>query len=217
MPPRPVCAERLWDRRSTGLRVARLGDLGATGPGASYSPKAHKAETGVDRTEKQAFVDDLHGSLKSANAIVVAQYAGLTVKDLTELRGKLRKAGAQLKVSKNRLTKRALEGTPFSGLLPMLKGPTAIVFSDDVVAPAKVAVAFAKDHEKLVIIGGAMGERTLDAAGVKTLASMPSLNELRAKLAGLVQAPATKVARVLQAPAAQLARVLGAYAKKPAA
>ena len=171
----------------------------------------------MDRTEKQAFVDDLHGSLKSANAIVVAQYAGLTVKDLTELRGKLRKAGAQLKVSKNRLTKRALEGTPFSGLVPMLKGPTAIVFSDDVVAPAKVAVAFAKDHEKLVIIGGAMGERTLDAAGVKTLASMPSLNELRAKLVGLVQAPATKVAGVLQAPAAQLARVIGAYASKPAA
>jgi large subunit ribosomal protein L10 len=171
----------------------------------------------VDRTKKQAFVDDLHGSLKTANVIVVAHYAGLTVKALTDLRGKLRKAGAQLKVSKNRLTKRALEGTPFTGLASMLKGPTAIAFSEDVVAPAKVAVAFAKDNEKFVILGGAMGERALDAAGVKTLASMPSLNELRAKLVGLVQALATKVAGVLQAPAGQLARVLGAYAKKPAA
>ncbi|MBM3506435.1 MAG: 50S ribosomal protein L10 [Alphaproteobacteria bacterium] len=171
----------------------------------------------MDRTEKQAFVDDLHGSLKSANAVVVAHYAGLTVKDLTDLRGKLRKAGAQLKVSKNRLTKRALEGTPFGGIAPLLKGPTAIAFSDDVIASAKVAVAFAKDNEKFVILGGAMGDRALDAAGVKTLASMPSLPELRAKLLGLIQAPATKIAGVLQAPAGGLARVIGAYAKKPAA
>ena len=180
-------------------------------------PPAPKAETGVDRTEKQAFVDDLHGSLKSAGTIVIAHYAGLTVSDLTDLRAKLRKAGAALKVSKNRLTKRALEGTVFTGLGPMLKGPTAIAFSEDVVAPAKVAVAFAKDHEKFVIVGGSMGDRTLDAAGVKALASMPSLDELRSKLIGLIMAPATKVAGVLMAPAGGLARVIGAYANKPQA
>jgi len=168
----------------------------------------------MDRTEKQAFVDDLHGSLKSAGTIVVAHYAGLTVSDLTKLRGELRKAGAKLKVSKNRLTKRALEGTSFTGLGSMLKGPTAIAYSEDVVAPAKVAVAFAKENEKFVILGGAMGERTLDANGVKALATLPSLDELRGKIVGLLVAPATKVARVIQAPPAKLARVLGAYARK---
>lgn len=171
----------------------------------------------MDRTEKQAFIDDLHGSLKSANTIVVAHYAGLTVSDLTKLRGELRKVGAKLKVSKNRLTKRALEGTAFTGLGPMLKGPTAIAYSEDVVAPAKVAVAFAKDNEKFVILGGAMGERTLDVNGVKALATMPSLDQIRGKLIGLIQAPATKIAGVLAAPAGQIARVIGAYANKPAA
>lgn len=171
----------------------------------------------MDRTEKQSFVDDLHGQLSKANVIVVAHYAGLTVRELTELRGKLRKAGAQLKVSKNRLTKRALEGTKFGDLSKLLKGPTAIAFSEDVVAPAKVTAAFAKDHDKLVIIGGAMGERALDAAAVKTLATMPSLDELRGTLAGLLNAPAQKVMRVLSAPAGQIARVLGAYSKKTAA
>ena len=120
-------------------------------------------------------------------------------------------------VSKNRLTKRALEGTSFTGLGSMLKGPTAIAYSEDVVAPAKVAVAFAKENEKFVILGGAMGERTLDANGVKALATMPSLDQLRGKLIGLIQAPATKIAGVLAAPAGQIARVIGAYAKKPAA
>ena len=175
---------------------------------------AQQAETGVDRTEKQSFVDDLHGSLSKANVVVVAHYAGLNVSELTELRGKLRKAGAQLKVSKNRLTKRALVGTQFGALSDMLKGPTAIAFSEDVIAPAKVAVAFAKDHEKLVILGGVMGDRKLDAAAVKALAALPSLNELRAKLAGLLNAPAQKLMGVLTAPASQIARVIGAYAKK---
>jgi large subunit ribosomal protein L10 len=171
----------------------------------------------VDRTEKQSFVDDLHGSLSKANVIVVAHYAGLTVSQLTKLRGQMRKAGAQLKVSKNRLTKRALEGTQFGALADLLKGPTAIAFSEDVIAPAKVAQAFAKDHEKFVIIGGVMGDRKLDAAGVKALATLPSLDELRGKIIGLLNAPAQKVMGVLQAPAGQLARVVGAYANKTAA
>ena len=171
----------------------------------------------MDRTQKQAFVDDLHGALSKAKAVVVAHYAGLNVSNLTDLRGRLRKAGAQLKVSKNRLAKRALEGTPFTGIADMLKGPTAIAFSEDVIAPAKVVAAFAKDHERLVILGGAIGDRKLDAAGVKALATLPSLDELRAKIVGLVQAPAQKLVGVIAAPAGGLARVIGAYAKKTAA
>ncbi|MBT7746645.1 MAG: 50S ribosomal protein L10, partial [Alphaproteobacteria bacterium] len=125
-----------------------------------------------------------------------------------------RAAGANFKVTKNRLTRLALADTPYAGLADMFTGPTAIAFSEDVVAPAKVAVDYAKKNEKLVVVGGAMGENVLDVAGVKALASLPSLDELRGKIVGLLQAPATKVAGVVQAPASQLARVMGAYASK---
>ena len=170
----------------------------------------------MDRATKDALVTSLNGDLSKAKSVVVATYSGLNVKDMTELRNQMRKAGAQFKVSKNRLARRALEGTAYKGLADLFVGPTAIAFSEDVVAPARVAVAFAKDHEQFKVVGGAMGATKLDSDGVKALASLPSLNELRAKMVGLLQAPAIKLARVVQAPAAQLARVLGAYAKKSA-
>ena len=123
----------------------------------------------------------------------------------------MRAAGVQFRVTKNRLTKRALEGTPYADISGLFTGPTAIAFSDDVVAPAKVAVEFAKAHGHLVVLGGAMGGTVLDAAAVKSLASLPSLDELRATLAGLMQAPAQKIARIVKEPAGQLARVFAAY------
>ncbi|MDA1132394.1 MAG: 50S ribosomal protein L10 [Proteobacteria bacterium] len=168
----------------------------------------------MDRAEKQAFIQSLNGELSKAGVVIVTRYSGLDVATITKLRTQMRAAGARFRVTKNRLTKRALEGTPYSGIADMFKGPTAIAFSDDVVAPAKVAVEFAKEFESLIVVGGAMGETRLDAAGVKALATLPSLDELRAKIVGLVQAPAQKVASVVQAPAGKLARVIGAYAAK---
>ena len=146
--------------------------------------------------------------------VVVTRYSGLTVQELTDLRRQMRDVGASFRVTKNRLTRLALEGTRYQPLGDMFKGPTAIAFSDDPVAAAKASVDFAKKNDKLVIVGGAMGSTLLDPDGVKALAAMPSLDELRGKLLGLLQAPATKVAGVLQAPAGQLARVLNAYASK---
>ena len=200
-------------------RVALLvqATLGATGSAnREKRDRPSDGERVVDRATKDALITSLNGDLSKAKSVVVATDNGLNVKDMTELRNRMRKAGAQFKVSKNRLAKRALEGTAYKGLADLFVGPTAIAFSEDVVAPAKVAVAFAKDHEQFQVVGGAMGATKLDAAGVKALASLPSLDEIRAKMVGLVQAPATKLARVVQAPAAQLARVLGAYAKKSA-
>lgn len=170
----------------------------------------------MDRTNKDALIASLNGHLGKAKSVVVATHQGLSVKDMTQLRNQLRKAGAELKVTKNRLTKRALEGTPYTGLANLFVGPTAIAFSQDVIAPAKIAVAFAKDHEEFKVVGGAMGETTLDANGVKALATLPGLDELRGTIAGLLLAPASKIARVVQAPAGQLARVVGAYANKSA-
>ena len=146
-----------------------------------------------------------------ANLLVITHQSGLTVSEVTQLRRRMRDAGAGYKVCKNRLVRLALEGTKFEALSPMFTGPTAIASSIDPVAAAKVCVDFAKDNEKLVIIGGALGENALDVDGVKALAKLPSLDELRAQLIGLVQAPATKVAGVVQAPAGQLARVFSAY------
>ena len=168
----------------------------------------------MERSRKEKIVNDLHDALESANMVVVTHNNGLTVAEATELRRSMRDAGASFKVTKNRLTRLALADTPYAGLADMFTGPTAIAFSEDVVAPAKVAVEFAKKNEKLVVVGGAMGENVLDVAGVKALASLPSLDELRGKIVGLLQAPATKVAGVVQAPASQLARVMGAYASK---
>jgi large subunit ribosomal protein L10 len=145
--------------------------------------------------------------------VVVTRNQGLTVAEVTDLRRKMRAAGATFKVAKNRLATLALDGTRFDGIKPMLKGPTALAWSTDPVAVAKTAVDFAKTNEKLVVIGGALGTQTLDASGIKALADLPSLDTLRARLVGMISTPATRIAGVLQAPAGQLARVLAAYSK----
>lgn len=168
----------------------------------------------MNRSEKAEAIAELNQIFKDASLMVVTRQSGLTVQEVTDLRRKIRAAGASYKVAKNRLTLRALEGTPFKALGPLFTGPTAIAYSKDPVAAAKVVSAFAKDNEKLSIVGGALGENTLDVAGVQALAMLPSLDALRAKIIGLVQAPATKVAGVLQAPAGQVARVFGAYGAK---
>jgi large subunit ribosomal protein L10 len=168
----------------------------------------------VDRAQKQKLVDSLHDVLSKTELVVVTQQVGMTVAEVTTLRRQMREAGAGFKVTKNRLARLALHGTKFEQLAPLFTGPTAIAYSRDPVAAAKVAVEFASKNEKLTIVGGALGGQQLDAAGVKVLATMPSLDELRGKLLGMLQTPATRIAGVLQAPAGQLARVLGAHARK---
>ena len=165
----------------------------------------------MDRTQKEELVSELHETFSGAETVVVTHNLGLSVKEMEDLRVKLREAGANFKVTKNRLTRLALKDTKFEGIDDLFTGPTGIAYSEDVVAAAKVAVKFAKDNDNFEVVGGAMGEQVLDLAGVQALATMPSLDELRGKLVGLIQAPATKVAGVLQAPAGQLARVCGAY------
>jgi len=171
----------------------------------------------MDRTQKAEEVKSLNGLFAEAGAVVVAHYSGMTVAQMGELRSRLRQAGASFKVAKNRLAKRALEGTQAGGIADLFKGPTGIAYSKDPIAAPKVLVAYAKDNEKLVILGGIAVGTTLNAEGVKALAELPSLDQLRGKIAGLLQAPATKIAGVLQAPAGQLARVVSAYANKEAA
>ena len=169
----------------------------------------------MDRAEKAEAVEDLKGIFAASGVVVVSHYSGLTVADMTVLRGRLRDAGASLKVIKNRLAKLALDGTPGAAAADMFKGPVAIAFSADPVAVSKsIHVNDFKEKDKYVLIGGWMGQTVLDTKGVEALATLPSLDELRGKLIGLIQAPATKVAGVLQAPAGQLARVLSAYATK---
>jgi large subunit ribosomal protein L10 len=170
----------------------------------------------VDRSQKEKLVASLNANLKDAALVVVTQQAGLTVAEVTDLRRQMRAAGASFKVSKNRLTRRALEGTAFQKLSPMFKGPTAIAYSRDPVAAAKVAVEFANKNEKLTDVAGRQGESMLDQAGVKALASLPSLPEMRAKLLGTIAAPATRLATIVNAPGSGLARVINAYAKKQA-
>jgi len=146
--------------------------------------------------------------------VVVTRPLGLTVAEATDLRRRMRAAGASYKVAKNRLATLALDGTQFDGIAPLLKGPTALAWSKDPVAVAKAAVEFAKTNDKFVVLGGALGSQTLDAAGVKALSELPSLDQLRAKLLGMIQTPGTRIAGILQAPGGQLARVLAAHAKK---
>jgi large subunit ribosomal protein L10 len=171
----------------------------------------------VDRAEKSELVETLQQVFKDTGVIVVAHYAGLSVAEMTALRSRMREAGAAVKVAKNRLVKIALKGTSAEGIAELFEGPTVIAYSKDPVAAPKVAIDFAKTNEKLVIRGGAMGRTSLDPEGVKALATLPSLDELRGRLIGVIAAPATKVARVLNAPAEQLARVVSAYAEKTAA
>jgi large subunit ribosomal protein L10 len=168
----------------------------------------------VDRTEKREFVASLATVFADTSFVLVAQNKGLTVADVSELRRRMRAAGATYKVAKNRLATLALEGTRFDGVKPLLKGPTALAWSTDPVAVAKTAVEFAKTNDKFVVLGGALGTQTLNAEGVKALAELPSLETLRAQLVGLIQTPATRIAGILQAPGGQVARVLSAYAKK---
>ncbi|TCT00463.1 50S ribosomal protein L10 [Aquabacter spiritensis] len=168
----------------------------------------------MDRAEKHELVTTLTEVFKTTSVVVVAHYSGLTVAQMSKLRRQMKAQGATVKVAKNRLAKIALEGSDVAHVASLLKGPTVIAYSNDPVAAPKVAVDFAKANEKFVILGGAMGKTVLNADGVKALATMPSLDELRAKLVGLIQAPATKIAQLTTAPAAKLARVFGAYAKQ---
>ncbi|MGN6495776.1 MAG: 50S ribosomal protein L10 [Tsuneonella sp.] len=171
----------------------------------------------MDRSQKSESVAQLNSVFNQVGVVVVTRNLGLSVAQSTDLRSKIGEAGASYKVAKNRLAKIALKDTPYEGLEEFLSGPTALAWSVDPVAAAKAAVDFAKANDKLEIVGGSMGGQLLDEAGIKALASMPSLDELRAKLIGLVNAPATKIAQVVNAPAAKLARVFGAYAAKEAA
>ncbi|MBV9531033.1 MAG: 50S ribosomal protein L10 [Bradyrhizobium sp.] len=171
----------------------------------------------MDRAAKKEQVASLNGVFRDSQTVVLAHYSGLTVAQMQTLRKQMKQAGAAVKVAKNRLVKIALEGTGAAVIVPLLKGPTVIAYSRDPVAAPKVANDFARTNDKFVILGGAMGATALTPDGVKALASLPSLDELRAKIIGLIQAPATKVAQVVNAPAAKLARVVQAYAKKDSA
>ena len=168
----------------------------------------------MDRAQKREFVTEMHETFKDSGSIVVARYAGLTVAQMNDLRSKMRAQGATVKVAKNRLAKIALQGTGSEGIQMLFNGQTLIAYSADPVAAPKVASDFAKGNDRLVILGGAMGKTSLDAEGVKALATLPSLDQLRAKLVGMIASPATRIAQVVNAPAAQLARVFGAYARR---
>lgn len=168
----------------------------------------------MNRTEKREFIESLAAVFADTSFVLVSHNKGLTVADVSELRRRMRAAGATYRVAKNRLATRAMDGSRFQAIAPMMKGPTALAWSTDPVAVAKTAVDFAKGNEKFVILGGALGEQTLNPDGVKALAELPSLDALRAQLLGLIQTPATRIAGVLQAPGSQLARVFNAFAKK---
>ncbi len=165
----------------------------------------------MDRAEKESLVSSVRSSLQGASLVVVTRQVGLTVQEVSDLRRQMRQAGANYKVVKNTLAKLAVKDTPYSNLVEYLNGPSAIAFSEDPVAAARVAVNFAKDNDKIEIVVGSFGEQLLDVPEVQALAKLPSRDELRAKIISVITAPATKVAQVLQAPAGQLARVCGAY------
>jgi len=171
----------------------------------------------MDRAQKAESIETLKGVFEGAGAVVVTHYMGLTVAEMTDLRGRLRKEGATLKVVKNTLVQKALDGSVGEAGDALFTGPVAIAYAPDAVSAAKVATQYAKDNEKFTVVGGLMGQTVLDQSAIKALASLPSLDQLRGKIIGLLQAPATKVAGILQAPAGQIARVIGAYAAKDAA
>jgi len=168
----------------------------------------------VDRAQKADVVDSLSGMFADSGVVVVTHYSGLTVAEMTDLRTRMGEEGAAFKVTKNRLARLALNDTDKAQLTDFFTGPTAIAYSEDPIAAPRIAVNFAKDNEKLVILGGMMGETLLDESGVRALAALPSLDELRAKLVGMISTPATRIAVVTSAPATQMARVLNAYAQK---
>jgi len=198
--------------------VDQAGRLVPTGGSrATAAEPSNRRELAVDRAAKAESISELNGVFKTSNVVVVAHYSGLTVAQMQTLRKQMKQAGAQVKVSKNRLAKLALKDTDAASIAPLLKGPTVLAYSGDPVVAPKVATDFAKANEKFVILGGSMGKTALDTNGVKALAALPSLDELRAKIIGLIQAPATKIAQLTNAPAAKLARVIQAYASKDAA
>lgn len=168
----------------------------------------------MDRAEKRELVTGLNGAFSNAGSVVVAHYAGITVAQMNDLRVKMRQAGGTVKVAKNRLAKIALQGTESESIVDLFKGQTLVAYSDDPITAPKIASEFAKTNDKLVILGGSMGTTTLNADGVKALAALPSLDELRAKLVGMISTPATRIATIVSAPAASVARVIGAYARK---
>lgn len=170
----------------------------------------------MDRAQKAQSIETLKGVFAGAGAVVVTHYSGLTVAELSDLRGRLRKEGATFKIVKNRLAQKAMNGGE-AGAGALFKGPVGIAYAPDPVSAAKVATQYAKDNDKFKVVGALMGQTVLDATGVDALAKLPSLDQLRASLLGLIQTPATRIASVVQAPAAQLARVLSAYAEKDAA
>ena len=168
----------------------------------------------MDRSQKEEQVASLKQTFEDSELVVVTHYIGMTMPEMTDLRARMRDAGARFKVTKNRLTRLALQDSEFESLTDLMTGPTALAYSTDPVAAAKTAVNFAKDCDKLVILGGVLNGQTLDVDGVNNLAKLPSLDELRGKLVGMLNTPATRIAGVLQAPAGQLARVIGAYGAK---
>lgn len=168
----------------------------------------------MDRAEKTAFVGDLNEVFQTTAVVVVTHYIGLSVAELTALRGQVRDAGGQFKVTKNRLAKRAIEGTRYEGLAPLFVGPTAIAWADDPVAMAKVATDYAKKNQKLKVIGGGLGSSVIDVAGLTALAKMPPIEELRAKLVGVMKAPMANTLGVLNAPAQKMVGVVNAPAQK---
>lgn len=168
----------------------------------------------MNRTEKQETVEAYKGMFSNSGSVVVCHYKGMTMKGMNAFRAKLRAEGGHTTVTKNTLAKLASKGTDYEGLKDFFTGPTCIVYSQDPITAAKVAYNYAKEDEKLVIVGGGLGAKVLDKAEVEALAKLPSLDEIRGTLVGLLQAPATKVARVLQAPAQQLVGVTKAYSEK---
>src|SRR5688572_392841 len=164
----------------------------------------------VDRAQKSELVTKLNEQWKSTGVLVVAHYKGMTVAQMTDFRKRVKEAGGVVKVTKNRLAKLALQGTDAEAVADLLKGQTCVAYSSDPISAAKVSVKYAKENDKLVILGGAMGRTRLDGAGVQALADLPSLDELRGKLVGLLQAPASKIARIVKEPGGMLARVLAA-------
>jgi large subunit ribosomal protein L10 len=168
----------------------------------------------VDRAAKSELVTTLNGVFKATGVVVVAHYSGMTVAQMTDYRRRVKEAGGMVKVAKNRLAKLALKDTNAAGIADLFKGPTCIAVSKDPIAAAKVAVNYAKENDKLVILGGAMGNTVLDSKGIVALAELPSLDELRARIIGLLNAPATKIARTIKEPGAKLARVIQAKASQ---
>ncbi len=176
--------------------------------------KSVKWRETVNRAEKREFVTWLNEAFRKSGSVVVAHYSGLTVSQMNDLRSKMGEAGGAVKVAKNRLAKIALQGTESESIVGLFSGQTLIAYSEDPITAPKVAVDFAKSNDKFVILGGSMGATSLSVDAVKSLASLPSLNELRAKLVGMISTPATRIAQVVNAPAGQVARVIGAYAQE---